>query len=222
MANPITYTIPGLPLLNQLAEASNPNDDCVFTSNAAIATAYTGTRYTGTQLKAMDSDYGPTYVGFASEAKLVDTMARLGVKMVQVSHPTQQLLLDELHWQIGHYHQACIVTMPSQWNSAPLAKGWNPRAYNGYSHVGVMCGVGNGWLRCMNPWGAFFQDQPDSWWAQRLLTGSIWVASKMPTPVIAPVRPVTPAPATAPVAVAASAPLTDAEKLAMIAHILAS
>ena len=32
----ITYTIPGVPLLNQLNERENAREDCVFTSNAAV------------------------------------------------------------------------------------------------------------------------------------------------------------------------------------------
>jgi len=233
MANSIAFTLPGFPLLNQRVEVSNANDDCVFTSSASIVRYLTGNKtITGSDLKAMDSDYGASYTGFASESKIVDTLAKLGVKMVQVQKPAQQGLLDELHWQIEHYHQPCIITMPSQWNSAPLdpatgklRAGWNPRTYSGYSHVGVMVGSGTGYLRCMNPWGGFYQDQPDSWWAQRLLTGSIWVASKLPAVIAVATKPV---PALAPVAAATSAPapapapLTDAEKLSMIAHILAS
>ena len=42
MASSISYTIPGVILMNQLVEASNPRDDCVFTSSAAIATWRSG------------------------------------------------------------------------------------------------------------------------------------------------------------------------------------
>ena len=191
----ITYTLPGVPLLDQLKEASNPTYDCVFTSNAALATAYLGKPFTGTQIKAMDTDdYGPNYTGGASEAKLVDTMARLGIKVARVAHATQQELVDELHWQISHYHQACIVTMPSQWNSAVTNAGaaWNPRTYRGPSHVGLMCGVGPGYLRCMNPWRGFWQDQSDAWWSQRLLMGEIWVSTLLPTGKDAPAPAETP------------------------------
>ena len=188
----ITYTIPGLPLLNQLVEASNPRDDCVFTSCAALVNTLTGSHYTGSQIKAMDNNYGPNYTGFASAANLVDTLAKLGVKLAAINEPTQQRLIDLLHWQIEHYHQPCLITMPSQWNSAPLASGWNPRTYRGYSHVGVMCGSGAGMLRCMNPWGGFWQDQSDSWWAERLLEGQIWVATRIGLPA-----PATPPPAPA-------------------------
>ena len=72
--------------------------------------------------------------------------------------------------------------MPSQWNSAPLASGWNPRTYSGYSHVGVMCGSGPSMLRCMNPWGGFWQDQSNAWWSARLLEGQIWVATRIALP----------------------------------------
>ena len=192
MASSISYTIPGVILMNQLVEASNPRDDCVFTSCATLANALTGSHYTGSQIKTMDDNYGPNYVGFASAANLVDTLAKLGVKLAAINEPTQQRLIDLLHWQIEHYHQPCLITMPSQWNSAPLASGWNPRTYRGYSHVGVMCGSGAGMLRCMNPWGGFWQDQSDAWWAQRLLYGQIWVATRIGRPA-----PATPPPAPA-------------------------
>jgi len=203
----ITYTTPNIRLLDQRQEQSNPNDDCVFESDAmAVNALVVGANMNATKIKAMDNDYGPQYVGFASQAALVDTLAKLGVTMVRVAHPTQQQLIDELHWQIEHYHHPCIVTMPSQWNSAPTVKGYSPRAYRGYSHVGLMCGSGPGMLRCANPWGGFFQDQTDAWWAQRLLMGEIWVASKTPVapgPVAASPKPspiVAANPVTAPVA----------------------
>ena len=192
----ITYTIPGVPLLNQLAEASNPRMDCVFTSNAALATAYLHKPYTGTQLKALDTDdYGPTYTGGASEAKLLDTMTRLGIRVARVSHPTQQGLIDEIHWHVKQGH-GVIVTMPSQWNTAPTNNAyapWNPRTYSGPSHVGLACGIGAGYIRVMNPWGGFWQDQSDAWWSQRLLYGEVWVATLMaPTVATTPAAQPTP------------------------------
>ena len=198
----ITYTLPRFPLLNQRTEASNPNDDCVFTSNAAIVRYFYGGNITGSDIKAKDADYGPKYVGFASQSRILDTMASLGVRFARVAHPTQADLITELHRQISYYHQPCIITMPSQWNSAPTTvKGYNPRTYNGYSHVSVMCGSGPSMLRAMNPWGGFWQDQPDSWWAQRLLYGEIWVGVYRPiVPVVAPVQ-ATPAPSPAPTGV---------------------
>ena len=180
----ITYMIPGVPLLDQRNEATsdgqpdeNARDNCVFTSNAALATALLGKPFNGDQIKDMDNNYGQGYVGFASEANLVDTMAKLGITMTRVKHETQQELVDDLHWQIEHYHHACIITMPSQWNSAVTNAGaaWNPRTYRGPSHVGLACGTGPGMIRVMNPWGGFWHDGTTAYWADRLLDGEIWV-----------------------------------------------
>jgi len=223
MANPITYTIPGMALLNQRLEVSNANDDCVFTSCAAIVRALTSNRtITGSQIKAADSDYGAKYTGFASAGNLVDTLYRLGVTMSRQGNSTQSGLVTLLRARISGGHP-CLVTMPSQWNSATTVRGYNPRTYSGYMHVGVACGLGSGMIRVMNPWGGFWQDGSDSYWALRLLTGDIWVASPKLAPASMPVtvapapKPVTPTPA--PV-VATTASMTDAEKLAAIVRIL--
>lgn len=235
MTSLITYTIPGFPLLNQRIEVSNANDDCVFTSCAAIVRALTGNKtITGSQIKVMDNNYGPSYVGFASAANLVDTLDRLGVTLVRKSSGTQAGLVTLLHSELAAGHPA-LVTMPSQWNSAPLIPktgklnpAWNPRTYRGYSHVGAACGLGKnssgqGMIRVMNPWGGFWQDATDGWWRLRLLMGDIWVASKKPVVVVAS-APAAAAPASAAATTTAAtttATLTDAEKLAEIAKILA-
>lgn len=223
MANPITYTIPGMALLNQRVEVSNANDDCVFTSCAAIVRALTSNKtITGSQIKAADNNYGAKYTGFASAANLVDTLYRLGVTMSRQGNSTQSGLVTLLRARISGGHP-CLVTMPSQWNSATLVRGYNPRTYSGYMHVGVACGLGSGMIRVMNPWGGFWQDGSDSYWAQRLLTGDIWVASpklaSAPMPVTVAPAP-KPAPAPTPAPVATTADMTDAEKLAAIAKIL--
>jgi len=203
----ITYSIPGLALMNQLVEQSNPRDDCVFTCSAAVVTALTGTRITGAQIKAQDNNYGPTYTGFASEANLVDTMDRLGVTMTRQTNSTQAGLVALLRAQVAAGHP-CLVTMPSQWNSATTVAGYNPRTYNGYSHVGVACGLGAGVIRVMNPWGGFWQDGSDAYWALRLLGGSIWVATKKLV-AVAPV-------AAAPKPVATPATASDTETIATL------
>lgn len=175
----ITYTIPGVPLLNQLNEATtdgqppeNARYDCVFTSNAALATAYLKRPISGDQLKDSNPHYGQGYVGFASEVNMVAQMAGLGIQITRAPSATQQGLIDILHTEIAKGH-GCIVTMPSQWGTAPA----NPRTYSGYSHVGLACGVGPGFIQVMNSWSGFWQDESDSWWAARLLAGEVWVAT---------------------------------------------
>jgi hypothetical protein len=189
----ITYQIPGVPLLDQLHEKTidgmpdeNTRMNCVFTSNACYASAVTGKSYNGDQLKDMDNHYGQGYTGGASEANLVDTMAKLGIEVTRAAASTQQGLIDIIHREVllGH---GVIVTMPSQWNSAltdPQYAPWNPRTYDGPTHVGLMCGVGEDSttheraLRCMNPWDAIargWHDGTDSYWAARLVKGEVWI-----------------------------------------------
>lgn len=183
MASIITYMVPGSRLMNQLQEPSNPRDDCVFTSCAEIVTALTGHAITGSQIKAMDNNYGAKYVGFASAGNLVDTLNRLGVILTRRGSSTQSGLVALLRTFVAA-GSPCLVTMPSQWNSAVSVRGYNPRTYTGYMHVGVACGLGSGMIRVMNPWQGFWQDGTDSYWAQRLLTGDIWVATRKPTPPV--------------------------------------
>ena len=179
----ITYTIPGVPLIDQRHESTSdgqPDENarmtCVFASNAALATAYLHRSFNGDQLKDMDNNYGQGYIGGASEKNLVDTMAKLGIKVARVAHDTQQGLIDEIHHHVPQGH-GVIVTMPSQWGTAPA----NPRVYSGPSHVGLACGVGPGYIRVMNPWGGFWHDGADSYWAARILEGEIWVGTLLPT-----------------------------------------
>ena len=191
MASTITYMIPGAHLMNQLAETSNPRDDCVFTSCALLVGMLTGKATTGTAIKAADNNYGPKYVGFASAGNLVDTLDKLGVILTRRGSSTQSGLVALLRTFVAS-GAPCLVTMPSQWNSAVSVRGYNPRTYTGYMHVGVACGLGPGMIRVMNPWGGWWQDGSDSYWAQRLLTGDIWVGTRKPTP---PVVQAAPAPA---------------------------
>lgn len=180
----ITYTIPGVPLLDQLNEPTadhqsdeNKRDNCVFATNAALATAYLGAPFYGDQLKDANPHYGQGYVGFASEAFMVQQMAGLGITITREPSATQRGLLDILHAEIPKGH-GVIITMPSDWNSAltnPVYQPWNPRTYRGPSHVGLACGVGNGFIRVMNPWGGFWHDGTDAYWSARLLRGEVWV-----------------------------------------------
>jgi hypothetical protein len=186
----ITYTIPGVPLLNQLKEGTsdgkpdeNARDNCVFASNAALATAYLHRAFNGDQLKDSNPHYGQGYVGFASEAFMVAQMLGLGIRIERAAASTQAGLIEIIHREVSAGH-GVIVTMPSNWNRAPTDsryQPWDPRRYRGPSHVGLMCGYGHdgsqGALRCMNPWGGFFQDESDEWWAARLLRGEVWVGT---------------------------------------------
>jgi len=108
MSVTINYTIPGVPLLNQLNESTsdggpdeNERYNCVFTCNAALATAYLHRPFNGDQIKDMDSTYSQGYIGGAAEFYLVDTMRSLGITMTALKSDTQQGLVDILHREIA-------------------------------------------------------------------------------------------------------------------------
>jgi hypothetical protein len=65
----------------------------------------------------------------------------------------------------------CLVSMPAAWNTPES----NPRHPVGVTHVGVAATLTpDGALRVMNPWGGFWQDGDDAYWAARLCYGVIW------------------------------------------------
>jgi hypothetical protein len=104
----ITYTIPGVPLLDQLHSLTsdggpdeNERYNCVFTCNAALATAYLHRPFNGDQIKDMDNNYGQGYIGGAAEFYLVDTMRSLGITVTALKSDTQQGLVDILHREIA-------------------------------------------------------------------------------------------------------------------------
>ena len=174
MSTTITFTLPGASLMSQLANATldglpnnDASDNCVGTSVAEGLHALTGRTYDGDEVK--DAVYGAAYVGFESATAYVAYCASQGVTLSPFNGASQQALVDEIHAQVLAGHPV-IVTMPSQWGTAPA----DPTNPSGFTHCGVAVGVGPGAIRVMNPWGGFWQDQPDSWWAARLCYGQVW------------------------------------------------
>lgn len=174
----ITYTIPGATLLDQLSDATmdglpdeNANDNCVPTSLAEGLHILTSRTYDGDELK--DAVYGQGFVGFQSAARYVAYCAAQGVSLA-AHNDTQAGLVAFIHAEVSAGHPV-IVTMPSQWGTAPA----DPVHPSGTTHVGVAVGDGTGYIRVMNPWHAFWQDQPDSWWQARLCEGQVWLMQKV-------------------------------------------
>lgn len=174
----ITYVIPGATPLDQLSPTTldglpnnDANDDCVPTSIAEGLHILTGNTFDGDELK--DAVYGAGYVGFQAAADYVRYCADQGVSLTP-HDDTQAGLIATIHAEVGAGHPV-VVTMPSMWGTAPT----DPVHPSGYTHVGVMVGDGPGTLRCMNPWGGFWQDQPDDWWAARLCYGQVWIMQKV-------------------------------------------
>lgn len=174
----ITQTLPNFPLINQLNEGTsdgasdnNARLNCVVASLAAGLEFLTGRHFDGDMLK--DAVYGPNYQGGMAASHFVAYCAKLGIRLWPVN-ASQSGLVAELHSAIAAGHPA-LVTMPSQWGTAPA----NPVNPSGWTHVGIACGEGPGEIRVMNPWGSFFQDQPDAWWQARLCYGQVWPMQKV-------------------------------------------
>lgn len=173
----ITYTIPGTTLLDQLADATmdglpdeNANDNCVPTSVAEGLHILTDKVYDGDELK--DAVYGQGWTGFQSAARYVAYCSERGVTLAP-HNDTQAGLVATIHAQVDAGHPV-IVTMPSQWGTAPA----DPVHPSGSTHVGLAVGTGPGELRVMNPWHGFYQDQSDAWWQARLCEGQVWPMQK--------------------------------------------
>jgi hypothetical protein len=182
----ITDALQGFPVINQINERAdsgrleiNDNDDCVPCSTAACLTQLTGVHHTGSELK--DAVYGIDYRGVTDPARYIDYAARLGVQMtVEYGEPAQLVAL--IHQAIAAGHPI-LVTMPWPWDRAAEVAQSHPLVQTyGITHEGAACGVGDGWIRVMNPWGGFFQDQPDSWWQARLCYGKVYVLKKVGVP----------------------------------------
>lgn len=172
----ITFTLP-VPLKSQLNEptsdgkpAENDHYDCVATSLADGLQYLLKRSFNGDELK--DSVYGQGYTGGMAAVRYVDYCARLGIALEAING-SQDQLLAALHREI-HAGHPCLVTMPSQWGSAPSQPGWDPRNPNGWTHVGLASGDGPDMIRVMNPWGGFWHDGTTDYWRVRLCYGQIW------------------------------------------------
>jgi hypothetical protein len=172
MSAGITSTLPGFPLVNQLGEATadgqpdeNARMNCVPASIAA-ALDYYGHPTNGDALK--DAAYGQGSTGPESAVAFEKLLAGWGFDLAPVGG-SQAALVATIHREVGLGHPV-LVTMPSQWGIAPA----DPLHPQGYTHVGVACGVGPGMIRVMNPWGGFWQDEADGWWQARLCFGQVW------------------------------------------------
>ncbi len=175
----ITYTIPGARTLDQLNEPTvdgHPDEDarenCVAASLAEALRMLTGNQtFDGDMLK--DAVYGQGYVGVQSAHAYIAYCAARGVTLAAVSAATQAGLVAAIHHAVSA-GEPTLVTMPSDWNTAPA----DPRHPSGSTHVGLAVGVGPAAIRVMNPWHGFMQDASDAWWAARLCEGEVWTLRK--------------------------------------------
>ena len=176
----ITYTIAGARTLDQLSEPTldgQPDEDarenCVAASIAEglnILTAGGAEKYVGDELH--DSVYGQGYLGPQAAWKYVGYCNARGVWLHAVGG-SQAALIATIHREVSAGHPV-VVTMPSQWGTAPA----DPVHPVGSTHVGLAVGIGSDAIRVMNPWHGFMQDASDGWWQARLCEGEVWVMER--------------------------------------------
>lgn len=175
----ITNMLPHAVLVNQLSDGTTdgkPDEDarmnCVAASLSAGIHVLTGTTVYGDTLK--DAVYGQGYVGMQAPAQYAASreLASLGVTMTPYGSTSGRALVAHIHSEL-QAGRPVLVTIPSLW-ATPVAQ-----QKPGYTtHVVCMAGWGPSWLRAMNPWGGFWQDGDDTWWALRLCYGQVWSMSR--------------------------------------------
>lgn len=163
----------GFPLVNQLAEPTsdgqpdeNARENCVVAALAAALEYLLQRPMHGDALK--DRVYGQGFAGPLDIARFVDLCAAWGVTLAPHFGDGAELVAA-LHAGIA-VGEPMLVTMPSDWNDAPA----DLVHFAGFTHVGAACGDFPGFIRVMNPWGGFWQDEPDAWWRARLCYGAVW------------------------------------------------
>jgi hypothetical protein len=174
----ITNTLAGFPLVNQLVDPpadrwpdNNESWNCVPASISAGVSWLLGKVYYGNQLK--DAVYGNAYTGGQAPASYAGYLAGLGIELAPYDNTYGPALVAAIYSSLKAGHPT-LVTMPSQWG-IPYADPVHP---SGSTHVGIACGWGNGWIRVMNPWGGFWQDGDNAYWAARLCFGQVWSMSR--------------------------------------------
>lgn len=177
VATGITNTLAGFVPLNQLTEPSgdgapdnNRQKNCVAASIAMGLTYLLGRPFYGDEVK--DAAYkNPNYTGMQEPAHYVAYCASLGVQLAMFS-AAPSALVTHTHAELLAGHPV-LVAMPSQWG-IPVSQ----QKYGYTTHVGCAAGWGPGWLRVANPWGGFWQDGNDAYWAARLCYGQVWSMSR--------------------------------------------
>jgi hypothetical protein len=135
-----------------------------------ILTAGGAQKYVGDELH--DAVYGQGYLGPQAAWKYVGYCNARGVWLHAVGG-SQAALVATIHREVSAGHPV-LVTMPSQWGTAPS----DPVHPVGSTHVGLAVGIGSDAIRVMNPWHGFMQDASDGWWQARLCEGEVWVMER--------------------------------------------
>lgn len=158
-----------VPPVNQLQDPTGdgqPDNNARENCTAAVV-QWAIRQLTGKQISAdvlKDEAYGPGYVGPTAFQQYAPVAGKLG--LIITSHTglagNNAAILAGIKaaLQAGH---PVGVAIPSDWGNNPPT--------SPYTHsVALVQGTG-GYLIAMNPWGGFWQKQPESWWQERFRLG---------------------------------------------------
>lgn len=165
-----------VPLVDQLEAATNdglPSDnaqaDCVPASCAGAAQGL-GLALDKTPDWWKDQIYGEAYTGATAPARFAPVFASLGLQLGTTNGTSGDVLVTAIraHLALG---QPVLGAIPSLWGNDYA--GQYMAAFAGPTHEVCFCDDAAGQLTAMNPWHGFYQTEPYSWWAQRLVYGHI-------------------------------------------------
>lgn len=118
----------------------------------------------GDELK--DRAYGQGYVGLTAIPQYAAAVAPFGLRIASFDNLASGDILLGVKNALANNRQPCIVAIPSDWGDEPPT--------SPFCHfVCIVQGTG-GNLTAMNPWGGFWQTQPEAWWQERFRLGGYW------------------------------------------------
>lgn len=166
--------------INQLQEATkdgrpdeNPQNNCTFASLAWIVRDIgSETDCDGDELHDECEGQGATGPYDPTNAKFIAAAARRGVTL-SVYRGTGAQLVAKLHAVLASGGGDALINIPSQWGTPPA----DPLHPSGSTHCVAVAYSLTGGLRCMNPWGGFWHDGDDAYWAARICYGYILIAT---------------------------------------------
>lgn len=163
-------TLSDFPLLNQNADASEPNRafDCVPACLAASLTHLLGKPFDPGAIK--DAVYGHDYVGGTDAVRYVEYCQTQGVKLYQITGEPAALIV-QAHSLLAH-NSPSIITIPDPY--MPASSGW--------THAEVFHADASGTLTALDPYVGKDITKSDAEWEALLQGNMLWVLALLNTP----------------------------------------
>lgn len=172
------------PLVDQLNEPTmdgGPDEaaqsNCVPAClSSALMGFYPGKPYDGDELR--DAVYGEGSAGGTDPVRYIPYLASQGVLTTEYDSADGWALVHTIVAGLQR-HEPVTGAIPSMWATAPA----DPVHAVGSTHEVLWCDFDGANLTAMNPWpvngqNAFYQTEPLSWWAARIVYGRVFTLAK--------------------------------------------